>query len=108
MEINGCVIKQVDGLPMGGLLSAPLSCIDAMYREESGKNLRKHGNTYTIGCRFRDDSRYMIPGKLNEIQIEKFHRNLQKMYGKKLIIELEGYSYNQGDFLDYNIGRMRC
>ena len=43
MMINDVIIKQVDGLPMGGLLSAPPSCIDAMYREEKGK---KPGASY--------------------------------------------------------------
>ena len=98
-QINGTCYRQKNGLPMGGFNSAPLACLDAMVQEHQNANLLRG----RIKIRYRDDILMILPRILDEDAIHKQHNKLNKIYGPDLTVELEGYSYNKMNFLEFTL-----
>ena len=100
VEFGGVVLRQVKGLPIGAILSAPLACLDTMWKEHNLIRFRSIPGVKVEAFRFRDDSRYIIGKRINDASIKAFTNSLQKMYGSTLKVECEGYGYTSSTFLD--------
>ena len=98
-QIGKVCFKQKNGLPMGGFNSVPLACIDAMVQEHIWANMIRG----KIKMRYWDDILIIYPRKLNKNKIENLHNRLNKIYDPDLSVELEGYSNEKIDFLEYII-----
>lgn len=102
--INNTIMKQKQGLPMGGFLSAPLACIDAMIQETLFFH-HWHQNIlrYSLCTRFRDDILVIIPYRANAQETTDIQQRLSEIYRPDLTIELEETTHNQIHFLEYQI-----
>src|SRR5688572_24875482 len=85
---------------MGGLISAPMACIDSMFKESKNKKVWTKRGYAVKCCRFRDDIRVLCGANMNDEGINKIKEDFQKMYGNSLKVELEGVQYGKGRFLD--------
>lgn len=100
VSVGEYVAKQKCGLPIGGIVSAPMASIDSMYKEFSNKKLWTNRG-YAVKCRrFRDDIRVLVGARLNDEGITNIVDDFQKMYGDTLKVELENVSYGKGKFLN--------
>ncbi len=101
-QVGKTVFFQKNGLPMGGLVSAGMAVIDAMYKEQHNQKLWQTSMSIKW-TQFCDDILAVIPGKLNNCQITAVKDNLQQLYGNNLEVVQEESSYDHISFLDYNI-----
>lgn len=98
-HINDTVYLQKNGLPMGGFLSAPLACLDAMLQEHHYRHLL----TTPIKFRFRDDILLCYACHLNQSKITDIHDHLNFIYRPDLCVELEDQSHTNIQFLEVDI-----
>jgi hypothetical protein len=96
-------VKQTEGLPMGGFLSAGLAVIYSMYQEEMNKQQWRNLKCKSKWFRFRDDILVILEGERPQYQIQQIQEALQATYGSELTVELEEVANNDMVFLDYNI-----
>ena len=93
-------MKQVRGMPMGGLVSAGLAQIDASRMEHEGRK-KWHGVDNIISVwRFRDDIRVLLRGQVDEVEVFKIVHIFGKLYGPTLGIKYEGSGHVVCHFLD--------
>src|SRR3954452_16227987 len=60
VSVGDYVARQNKGLPIGGIVSAPMASIDAMFKEFSNKKIWNNRG-YAVKCgRFRDDIRVLV------------------------------------------------
>jgi len=102
-EVADFIVKQKNGLPMGGFLSASLAQIDSMYKEHTARKRWRHMDVPSFWIRFRDDGRGLIAKRLCEPDIKKIETLLGEIYGKSLKVVIENWSYEEVTFLDARI-----
>jgi hypothetical protein len=103
-QVGKTTYFQKSGLPMGGLLSAGLAVLDAMYKERKYITTWKHNPiAHVYWKRFRDDIFGIATSNVNSGDILKLKDVLQKVYGKDLEVVLEDYSNSKSNFLDYHL-----
>lgn len=88
---------------MGGLLSAGLAVLDAMYKENRLAEMWKQNLFDTKWVRFRDDIFGIAPEQLKDRNVHQIQQRFQKIYGKHLEVVIENVSYSNSTFLDYNV-----
>lgn len=104
--VRGKVYEQINGLPMGGFLSAGLACIYSMYCESVCERFWRHGNLVMKAWRFRDDTIAIINGKIQKTEIEKYRRMWELIYGPGIEVTLEDWNEQEINFLDYKINTL--
>ena len=82
---------------MGGFLSAPLACIDAMRQEHTYRNHLKNCLSF---C-FRDDIILIFPQTLDDKTKKHWVEKLNKIYGPDLEVELEESYTDKIAFLEF-------
>jgi hypothetical protein len=90
--LGNVLIKQRNGLPMGGFLSAGLAVLDSMYQEHLHYQTWKQLSKKTIICRYRDDILSIVSGILTKSEIQSYINLFQNIYGSNLKVELEDES----------------
>jgi hypothetical protein len=103
VELNGYIVKQIRGLPMGGIVSAPLASMDAMCKEWENKKIWKNRGYACESMRFRDDILVLVGANLNKQGVDNIGVDYQKVYGKSLKIVVESTNKGKGTFLEYGI-----
>ncbi len=98
--VGSTTYRQTGGLPIGGLVSAPLAVIDSMWKEHSNRHLWRQWSVPTQSIRYRDDIRMLFGAQLTQAHITEIQRGLQQMYGNSLEVELEYYSHEYDKFLE--------
>ncbi len=88
---------------MGGYLSATLSMLYSIFKENLNKKLWKDALEYSAWIRYRDDIIIFTRQNLRKEGIENTIKKLQRLYHRKLEIELEDVTHSKGTFLDFNI-----
>lgn len=106
IKIGSKIIKQKEGLPMGGLISAGLASIDCMRKENENKKIWRHSNTQSKSIRYRDDILYIVTKEMNEIEVKTLHDKFEKIYGDDLEIELETVSFTEAKMLDMKVMKL--
>ena len=102
MVVGGQVIKQIGGLPMGGMVSAVLAELDAMWKEQKMvKEFKRIGGGWKV-VRFRDDIRVIVRGRHGSNLGKDIKAFLERIYGGSLEVAFEGFSHELVDFLDGN------
>ena len=101
--VGGRIVKQVGGLPMGGMVSAVLAELDAMWKEEKMKKEFMDKGVGQKIVRYRDDIRVFMRGKWGSRKAEEIRKFLGKVYGGSLEVEFEGFSREFVEFLDMKI-----
>ncbi|MGI0094267.1 MAG: hypothetical protein ACREA8_09200 [Nitrosotalea sp.] len=89
IKVGAQIYKQIEGLPMGGYLSAGLAVIYSMYREHTNFKLWKQLEMKSKWFRFRDDILAIVEGRLKSKQISNIQIALKQVYGIELTVELE-------------------
>lgn len=108
---NLFVVKQVDGFPIGGIVSSQLAIIDSIRREyEAQSKINRHfGQMKKYIFRYRDDILCIVFRKLNNNKIQNILQLVNKMYdptnypNNKVEVELEDVSNGVMCFLDFKI-----
>ena len=101
--VGKTLVHQINGLPMGALISAALAVIFCMYKEHISHKTWKQLPFKSIICRYRDDIRMILSSNLSPFQIKKYHQIIQSIYGHDLIIKLENYSHKSCEFVGISI-----
>jgi len=90
VTLPGKTIRQIEGVPMGGFVSAPLAVMDSCRREHEGRRIwRRVGGKPTWMTRYRDDIRALVHRDNVGAGVEAFREELCKMYGPGVGIKLE-------------------
>lgn len=108
---NLFVVKQVDGFPIGGIVSSQLAIIDSIRREYEAQSKinRYFGQMKKYIFRYRDDILCIIFKKLNDNKINNILKLVNKMYdptnypNNKVEVGLEDVSNGIMCFLDFKI-----
>ncbi|MGI0060463.1 MAG: hypothetical protein ACREBJ_11930 [Nitrosotalea sp.] len=103
IKVGTHIYKQIEGLPMGGYLSAGLAVIYSMYMENLHQNKWRHIGKKVKWFRYRDDIMAIIQGALNIDEIQSIQAGLQVMYGNELKVELEYTSNEYSQFLEFQM-----
>ncbi len=98
--VGSTTYRQTGGLPMGGLVSAPLAIIDSMWKEHSNRHLWRQWSIPAQSIRYRDDIRMLFGAHLTRADIADVQYDLQQMYGNSLEVELESFSHEYDKFLE--------
>lgn len=102
-KLGNNIYSQIDGLPMGGFMSASLAMIYSMYMENKKTKLWKSPNENQLWIRFRDDILLIIKKRISENDVQEIFKNMRYFYTKELELELEEWNYNQVNFLDMTV-----
>lgn len=103
IQVGGKIYRQIEGLPMGGYLSAGLAVIYSMWKENCYSRAWRNLEMKSKWLRFRDDILVILEGEVTPVKTKQLQEILQEVYGKELTVELEDTSNDAIHFLDYNI-----
>ena len=102
-RVGNRFLKQKEGLPMGGLISAGLASIDCMRKENENQKSWRHLNAKSKCIRYRDDIFVLVMKELSDSEVKNTHKKIEKVYGKNLEVELESVSNESAKMLDLEI-----
>ena len=101
--VGSTLVHQVNGLPMGALISAALAVIFCMHKEHLSHKIWSKFPCKLISLRYRDDIRMIFSTVLSPHQIKICHQIIQSIYGKNLLIKIENHSHKSCEFVGISL-----
>jgi hypothetical protein len=101
--VLGKIYKQVDGLPMGGMISACVAQLDAMRKENENLEVWKKAKFPGMWHRYRDDTFLLIPSYKPKQWVEDVATRLERMYGAGLTVEVEDIQHKEINMLEKKV-----
>jgi hypothetical protein len=109
-ELDNCYIRvlnkiyqQVEGLPMGGMISACVAQLDAMRKENENLRVWKKAKFPGIWHRYRDDTFLLTTGHKSREWMLALASRLEEMYGAGLTVEVEDIQKEEINMLDTKV-----